>query len=134
MSDEPYAELGRAREPLLGVVVQYSSRGAAWIRLSGELDLTGAEQLSRCVDGAFARARLVVVDLRQLTFADSVGVRSLAEAHMRARARERRLVFIRGPRQIDRLMEISGLSGFFEITDLRAIQLTPAVGATSTAA
>lgn len=102
--------------------LSHSGRGAAWIRLSGELDLSNAPRLTGCLDDAFASARLVVVDLRHLTFMDSCGLGVLTRAHVRAHASERRLVLIRGPRQVDRLLEITGLDERLEITDLLSVQ------------
>ena len=103
-------------------VVQHSSRGAAWIRLSGELDLATAGRLTRILDDALARARQVVIDLRQLTFMDSTGLGAVVRAHDRARTCEQRLVLIRGPQQVDRLLQVTGLSDRLEITDLMPIQ------------
>ena len=109
-------------------VVQYSIRGAAWIRLSGELDLTSAPQLTHRINKAIARARLIVIDLRQLTFIDAAGLRILTDARTRARAAERRLVLIRGTRQVDRTFTLSGLSDQFEVFDLMPHAASPSAG------
>ena len=102
--------------------VQPTGRQAAWIRLSGELDLEAAPRLAACLDEALAAARLVVVDLRMLFFMDGAGLAVLTEGHDRAHRRRRRLVLIRGPQQVDRLIKLAGLADRLEITDLQPVQ------------
>lgn len=63
----------------------------------------------------------MIIDLRQLTFIHSVGLNVIAEAHARARRSNRRLVFVRGPAQIDRLFELVGLAERLEIIDLKPV-------------
>jgi anti-sigma B factor antagonist len=101
---------------------QHRGRDAAWIRLSGELDLATAAQFAARLNDALSAARLVVVDLRQLTFMDSTGLSVLVTAQHRARRSGRRLVLIRGPRQVDRLLKLIGFADRLEITDLQSLQ------------
>jgi anti-anti-sigma factor len=93
-----------------------SRRGVA--ALSGELDLTGTPRLSACLTDVLASAWLVVVDLRELTFMDSSGVAAIIAADKRARRSERRLVLIRGPAQVTRLINLVDPARRLEITDL----------------
>lgn len=56
------------------------------LRIRGELDMATAPKLRRALDTALdAEGRRVVVDLRELTFVDSTGVRVLLAAASRAR-------------------------------------------------
>ena len=114
--------------------VQHDGRGIACIQLVGELDLAGVGCLAHHLDEAFAGDDVVVVDLRQLTFMDSAGLRTLADAQAQARVSGHRLILTRGPRQVDRLFEISGLRDHFRFTDQSAIQAASAAPATGVAA
>lgn len=103
--------------PTFDCDVTRSERDAVWIRLAGELDLVNASQLGQTLLSAIDGHRLVVVDLHGLTFMDSSGIHALVEANNRARRREARLVLIRGPAQVSRLLDLTGLTDHFEIVD-----------------
>jgi anti-sigma B factor antagonist len=92
--------------------------GAARVHVAGELDIATAPMLERTLRSAELRARLVVLDLRELTFVDSCGVRVIVYASLRARRAGRRLVLVRGPAQVQRLLELSGALEAVEIVDL----------------
>jgi anti-anti-sigma factor len=105
--------------------VRSSDRAATWIRVCGELDLGSAPQFEQALRYSLSSALLVIIDLRQLTFIDSTGLHVIAEADARARRSSRRLVFVRGPAQIDGLFELVGLSDRLEIIDIKPV-LVPA--------
>ena len=76
----------------------------------GELDIATAPQLEQAIAEATADAVAeLVLDLRELTFMDSTGLRALAQANVKAEAAGTSLAIWRGPRQIERVLEISGL-------------------------
>jgi anti-sigma B factor antagonist len=102
----------------LRCVLSHSDRDAAWVRLGGELDLTSGPELAQSLRQALGGSRVVVVDLRQLAFMDSAGVHVIVDAHNRARRAGRRLVIIRGPGQVTRLLDLTGFSDRLEIVDL----------------
>ncbi|MGI9082213.1 MAG: STAS domain-containing protein, partial [Thermoleophilaceae bacterium] len=54
--------------------------GAAWVYVAGELDVATAPQLEQTLREAQSEARLVVLDLRELTFVDSAGVHVIVDA------------------------------------------------------
>lgn len=87
------------------------------VTLSGELDLVAADRLARCLEHAIVNVRSVVVDLRGLAFMDSAGLGVLVRAQARATKTGCRLILVRGPLQIDRLLELTGLESRFEIRD-----------------
>jgi len=91
---------------------------AAWVHVSGELDLATAPQLERTMREPQLQARLVVLDLRELEFIDSSGVHAIMNAGSRARQAGRRLVLLRGPPRIDRVFTLTGCSDELEIGDL----------------
>ena len=88
------------------------------IRPSGELDIASAPELERAIAEAAAKpdARLVL-DLRALTFMDSSGLRALAQTNAHASRGDFELSIIRGPRQIERVLEISGLATLLPLVD-----------------
>jgi anti-anti-sigma factor len=47
---------------------------AAWVEVAGELDIATTPQLERTLREAQSSARLVVLDLRNVTFMDCSGV------------------------------------------------------------
>ncbi len=91
---------------------------AAWVRVTGELDLATAPQLEQTLQQADLRAPRVVLDLRKLTFINASGVHVIVEASRRARRCGHRLVLVRGPSAVDRVLELAGASDVLEIVDL----------------
>ncbi|MEO8690270.1 MAG: STAS domain-containing protein [Solirubrobacteraceae bacterium] len=88
---------------------------ATWVHVAGALDLATSPQLQRLLDEA--SARLVVLDLRDLAFMDSSGVHTIVDASVRARRDGRRLILLRGTRDVDRVFTLTGTSGVVEIGD-----------------
>jgi RND superfamily putative drug exporter len=81
--------------------------GRLRLRLDGELDLVTAPWLARRLRKIEAqRPALLMIDLRDLTFMDSSGLRELFSAQRRARAEGRRLVLVKGSAPIDRVLEM----------------------------
>ena len=73
---------------------------AAWVRLSGELDVATAPRLERLLREPPLQARVIVLDLRDLAFVDSSGVHAIVDASVRSRQAGRRMLLLRGrPRQ-----------------------------------
>ena len=93
-------------------------RGAAWVCVAGELDLLTAPRLEQALRQATGRARLVVVDLRDLTRVDAAGVDALVSASRGARRDGRRLVLVRGLPQVDRILMLTGASDSVETIEL----------------
>ena len=112
--------LSEVVEPPFGCTLGDGGRGAAWIRVTGELDLTTAPRLAQILGQAARRARTVVVDLRGLTRVDSSGVGAIADASRSARRDGRRLVLVRGLSQVERLLALTGALHVVEIVDLNA--------------
>ena len=88
------------------------------IALSGELDLADTcrvtDELVR-VEGTDARR--IVLDLSDLSFIDTSGVRLIIEAQARSRADGQRLALLRGPRAVRRVFEIAGLNDRLPFVD-----------------
>jgi anti-anti-sigma factor len=80
------------------------------IRLNGEFDLEGFPKVAELFREAFSNGSSAVeVDLRDLTFLDSSGIRSLLMAVRHGRAVGVTLTIIPGPPQVQRVFETAGL-------------------------
>jgi anti-sigma B factor antagonist len=86
------------------------SNGDWEIRLRGELDLSVASRLAAAIDDAGVRRTdgRVIVDLGELDFIDSAGLRVLMAAHSVSESNGKRLRLRRGPRSVHRLFEVTG--------------------------
>jgi len=81
------------------------------ITLSGELDLDGAERVAVELQRAEATdVRRIVLDLSGLRFIDSSGIRLILAADARSRTDGDRLALIRGPRPVQRVFELTGVT------------------------
>jgi anti-anti-sigma factor len=78
-------------------VVVVEAGGTMSLRLMGEFDLAGVARVERALEGVFQAPlmKLVVFDLRHLTFLDGAGLRTILRANERARASARELVVVR---------------------------------------
>ena len=90
---------------------------AAVVVPTGELDLATApaleEALGRAFDGATTR---VVLDLRELEFIDSSGLRTLLTARRRSEDANRQFSLVAGHRGLERTLEIAGVHKVFQWT------------------
>jgi anti-sigma B factor antagonist len=80
------------------------------LELHGELDLAGAPLLQEAIDSAEGQAPMLVLDLEDLAFIDSSGLRVILSAHERAKERGHELALTRGSQQVQRLLMIAGVS------------------------
>jgi anti-anti-sigma factor len=92
--------------------------GAAWVHVAGELDLASSFTLERALREAQLCARVVVLDLRELTFIESSGVHVILDAAGGVRRGDGRLVLVRGPAQVDRALTLTGVPSQVLIVDL----------------
>ena len=88
----------------------------AWVHVGGELDMATTPRLERTLSRS--QARLVVLDLRELTFIDSSGVHAIVSAGIRARKAGRRLVLVRVPSHVHRVLTLTGAAHQVEIGDV----------------
>ena len=95
-----------------------SGVGAAWMHVAGELDLATVPQFEAALHAAQIKAWTVVVDLRALTFIDCLGAHAIADAAARARQEGRRLMVVRGGRQVNKVLTLTGAAAGLEIFDL----------------
>jgi anti-anti-sigma factor len=78
--------------------------------LAGELDLYSVPALDDAVVAAEGEKwPTICIDLRELRFLDSAGLRVIMRTHARADQDGRRLVLRRGPEAVDRVFRLTGL-------------------------
>jgi anti-anti-sigma factor len=92
--------------------------GAAWVQVAGELDLATSPQFRRTLGEAQRAVRLVVLDLRELCFIDSSGVHVILDADSDAQREEGRLLIVRGPAQVDRMLTLTEVGKQVMLFDL----------------
>jgi anti-anti-sigma factor len=92
--------------------------GAAWVHVAGELDLANTPELRRALGDAQLYARMVVLDLREVTFIESAGVHVILDAAENVRPGKGRLIVVCGPVQVDRALTLTGVPSQVLIVDL----------------
>jgi anti-anti-sigma factor len=83
---------------------------AAVVVARGDIDLSTLAKATAALDGARAGARSIVLDLREVGFMDTSGLRLIIEEQRRAAATGYQFAVIRGSRRVQRLFEIAGLA------------------------
>lgn len=96
------------------VVRQESDR--VILALDGELDMATAEQLQHATDGLDGQA-MVVLDLEQLQFIDSTGLRSVLSVLEHCRDHGQEFAVTRGSQQVQRLLGVTGVGKHLRIID-----------------
>jgi anti-anti-sigma factor len=86
------------------------------LALDGELDMATAEQLQHAMDGLDGQS-MVVLDLEQLQFIDSTGLRSVLSVLERCRDRGQEFAVTRGSQQVQRLLGVTGVAKHLRIID-----------------
>jgi anti-anti-sigma factor len=86
--------------------------------LSGEIDLSTIEDVENGVREAIdGNNGIVALDLREVSFLDSSGLRLLLRLHKDLDDAGRRLVVVQGPRRVARVFELTGAEDQLEIVE-----------------
>ena len=92
--------------------------GTVRLVLAGEFDLSSASLVEDVLkEIEEKRPNLLVLDLRELTFMDSTGLRVMVSADARARDDSRRLAIVQGPEAVHRVFRITGLDDHLDIVE-----------------
>ena len=100
---------------------------AGWVEVTGELDLATSPQLRQTLRKALQVVRLVVLDLRDLSFIDASGIHVILDVAGEARRDGDQLLIVRGPAQIDRLLTLTAVGRHVPIIDLTSTEPAPAL-------
>lgn len=112
----------RRAQPRTNTQAQAISAGALTIRsdrdgddyvvaLAGELDVAGVPRLeSELHEAEASDAGRIVLDLGELEFVDSIGMRIILQTSARAREHDRALLIVPGGAGVQRAFELSGLA------------------------
>jgi anti-anti-sigma factor len=104
-------EPARSIAPLFECECFFAGRDAAWVQASGEFDIVSSPRLERVLDDAQCEARLVVLDLHEVTFMDTFGVHVIASAATFARLSGHRLIVLRTPKVVQDVFDLTGTAG-----------------------
>jgi anti-sigma B factor antagonist len=77
------------------------------LRVSGEIDLSNAEELERAIERAAGDGQEVLLDLSGVTFIDSSGLHAIRRAAASANCGP--IVLVDAPSKVVRIIEIVGL-------------------------
>jgi anti-anti-sigma factor len=115
----PYAQLmrqGRDSDPFR--IEASRQDDARVLRLIGELDLSGVDLFDRALDAELdAEGGIVALDLSDVTFMDSSGLRALVMADGRVRDAGGKLVVVRPSKPVERVMGLTDVSERLELVD-----------------
>jgi anti-anti-sigma factor len=113
---------GRARVQAPAFQCSWADGGldTAWVRLAGELDIATTPRLRRALRAL--RARLVVLDVRELSFMDSSGVHAIVDASIRARQLGDRLLLLSGLPGVDRVFTLTASADDVLSGDIQAVE------------
>ena len=91
--------------------LEVSETVRAWsVVVRGEIDMQTAAQLERVLDDIIAKgALLVTLDLEQVDFLDSSGLRVILEASNKLRAQEGQLLLEGASSAVERVLELTGV-------------------------
>ena len=122
----------RRRTRMLACSLEDRGSDIAGVHLAGQLCAATAPELARTLNRAERQARLVLLDLRELTFIDACGLHAIVAAGIRARRAGGRLVAVRKPGTVDPVFALRAATTVVDIVDLHPGQ--PAVQALLTLA
>ena len=102
----------------LAITIESLTGNAIRIGLRGELDLEHAYTFDEELRRVEALAPdCICIDLRELTFLDSSGLGRLVAARRRAMKARHRLVLVRGPAAVQRVLQLTAVEERFELVN-----------------
>jgi anti-anti-sigma factor len=106
MHGEPEFEVTRRR-----------TQGGVVVVVRGEIDVATIDVVETQLAEAIAESTLVYLDLREVTFVDSAGIRLVVEAARELGAKQGEIVVVRGPAAVQRVFDLVGLEGRVRMVD-----------------
>lgn len=87
------------------------------LSVHGELDLASAPLLQSEIESTVSDDRALVLDVEDLEFMDSTGLRVILAAHERSQERGQGFALTRGSQQVQRLLSITRAGEHLRIVD-----------------
>ena len=113
-------------EPFRAEVERHDS--ALVVRPIGELDLATVEELDRAIQGG-ETAPLLVLDLSDLEFLDTSGMRFLLKTQADCLAQGTEMKLVKGSREVQRLFSVAGFADRLPLEDSLEAALSDAANA-----
>lgn len=85
------------------------------VALAGELDLASAPLLQSEIEAAASNGTMLVLDMQELEFIDSTGLRIILSAHERAQEHGQELALRNVQQQVERLLSITRVGEHLKI-------------------
>jgi len=101
------------------VCVSTEAADRTWVQAAGELDLSGAPELSGALRGAARVSGLVGLDLSELSCIDCSGVHAIVDASVKLRSKGRRLLVAGDSEPVRRLFAMTGTGTAVEFVERR---------------
>jgi anti-sigma B factor antagonist len=79
------------------------------VRVAGDIDLSTADKLAEALEEAVSRSREVRVDLTQVTFLDSTGIRALVQGYRAAQTRGSAFYVVGAQQWVAKVLEVTGV-------------------------
>jgi len=92
-------------------------RASAVVELQGELDLATVDEVREALQKLVTTKRSVILDLRDLGFIDSSGLRLILETDALARQDGFNFALVRGPSTVQRLFALTGMEDHLVFVD-----------------
>lgn len=85
------------------------------LALAGEIDASNTTALAEAIEQCDQSH--VLINLAEVEFVDSSGLRVFIEAHQRAQAASRRIQLANPTSAVSRLLEVSGIDDYLNVAD-----------------
>jgi anti-anti-sigma factor len=110
---------------LMGIKVERMDEGAV-IKLSGRLDMNTSPDLRKAALALYTRrnCRSLTIDFANVSHIDTAGLATLIEIRLTAQEQRARLTLSALNESVRYLIEVNGLTGFFEIVNSLREKLT----------
>jgi anti-sigma B factor antagonist len=107
MASTPLSDGPRSDRTHFACRWRLEGRAAASVRVAGDLDHATAPQLRTALEEALVYARLVLVDVSDVSFMDSSGLRVILEASIGARSQDARVLLVGVSEQVEALIDLT---------------------------
>jgi anti-sigma B factor antagonist len=99
-------------------ITRHDTQGIATFILEGRVDSTGAVELDEALQAAAAEdIHKMVLDMAEVTYMNSAGLRTLADILTRNRANDGDLLLVATNPKVERVFKIIGFDKFFNTFD-----------------